>query len=127
MPTTLGGRSILRSSDHVFAFVAEDFEGFVQDRSQLGKDRATTNATAFVMLDLRLWDAHLVSDLLKIPISHRGLVQSGRHPNTAMPMTGVAKMPPSCRSGISFKQRVWRQAVVAKRSCLARDAADFGL
>jgi hypothetical protein len=32
--------------------VAEDLEGFVEDRSQLREDRAATNATAFVMLDL---------------------------------------------------------------------------
>jgi hypothetical protein len=41
-----------------------------------------------------------------------------------MPMTGVAKTHPSCRSGVSFKQRVWREPADAKRSCLARDAAD---
>ena len=35
--------------------------------------------------------------LLEIPISHRGLVQCGRRPNNSMPMTGVAKMHPSCR------------------------------
>jgi hypothetical protein len=37
------------------------------------------------------------TDLLEIPISHRGLVQSGRHPDNSMPMPGVAKMHPSCR------------------------------
>ena len=37
------------------------------------------------------------TDLLEIPISHRGLVQCGRHPDNSMPMTGVAKMHPSCR------------------------------
>ena len=36
-------------------------------------------------------------DLQEIPISHRGLVQCGRHPNNSMPRTGVAKMHPSCR------------------------------
>ena len=53
-------RTILRSGDHVFALVAKDLGRFVEDRSQLGEDRATTNATAFVMLDLRLWNAHSV-------------------------------------------------------------------
>ena len=67
------------------------------------------------------------TDLQGIPISHRGLVQCGRHPDNSMPMTGVAKMHPSCRLGVSFKQRVWRQPADAKRSCLARDAADFEL
>ena len=67
------------------------------------------------------------TDLQEIPISQSGLVQWGRHPNNAMPMTGVAQMHPSCRSGVSFKQRVWRQPADAKRSCLARDAADFEL
>ena len=51
-------RSILRSCDHILALVTEDLERFVEDRSKLGEDRAATNATAFVMLDLRLWDAH---------------------------------------------------------------------
>jgi hypothetical protein len=37
-----------------FFLITEDLERFVQDRSNLGKDRATANATAFVMLDLRL-------------------------------------------------------------------------
>ncbi|MFM9064846.1 MAG: hypothetical protein ACKOOI_17675, partial [Pirellula sp.] len=54
VPTTLGGSSILWSRDHVFALVAEDLERFVEDRSQLGKDRATTNATTFVVLDWSL-------------------------------------------------------------------------
>jgi hypothetical protein len=56
------------------------------------------------------------TDLQEIPISQRGLVQCGRHPNNSMPMTGVAKMHPSCRSGVSFKQRVWHQPADAKRS-----------
>jgi hypothetical protein len=51
----------------------------------------------------------------------------GRHPNNSMPMMGLAKTHPSCRSGVSFKQRVWREPADAKRSCLARDAADFVL
>ena len=37
------------------------------------------------------------TDLQGIPISHRGLVQCGRHPDNSMPMTGVAKMHTSCR------------------------------
>jgi hypothetical protein len=48
------------SCDHVFAFVPEDLEGFVEDRSQLRKDRTTANPSAFVMLDLRLRDTHPV-------------------------------------------------------------------
>ncbi|RLS73826.1 MAG: hypothetical protein DWH99_02525 [Planctomycetota bacterium] len=48
----VGCRSILRCGNHVFALIAEDLEGFVQDRSQLREDRATANATTFVMLDL---------------------------------------------------------------------------
>ena len=48
---------ILWSRDHILALIAEYLEGIVEDRSQLGEDRATTNATNFVMLDLRLWDA----------------------------------------------------------------------
>ena len=51
-------RSILWSRDHILALVAEDLEGFVEDRSKLGEDRATTNATGFVMLDLWLWNTH---------------------------------------------------------------------
>gem|GEM_PF-6202422 len=54
----VGGSSILRCGDHVFALIAEDLEDFVEDRSKLGEDRAATNATAFVMLHLRLWNAH---------------------------------------------------------------------
>jgi hypothetical protein len=41
----VGSRSILGRSDHVFAFVAEYLERFVEDRSQLREDRAATNAT----------------------------------------------------------------------------------
>ena len=37
-----------------FFLITEDLECFVEDRSQLGKDRATANATTFVVLDLRL-------------------------------------------------------------------------
>jgi hypothetical protein len=37
---------------------SQDLEGFVKDRPKLRKDRAATNAPAFVMLDLRFWDAH---------------------------------------------------------------------
>ena len=46
-------------------------------------------------LEVVIW----YTDLLEIPISHRGLVQCGRHPNNSMPMTGVAKMHPSFRWG----------------------------
>ena len=56
----VGGSSILRCGDHILALVAEDLERVVEDRSQLREDRATANATAFVMLDFRLWDAHSV-------------------------------------------------------------------
>ena len=56
----VGCGSILWRGDHVFALVAEDFESFVEDRSQLGEDRAATNATTFVVLDLWLRDAHPV-------------------------------------------------------------------
>jgi hypothetical protein len=54
----IGCRSILRSGDHVFALITEDLERFVEDRSKLREDRAATNATAFVTLDLRLRDAY---------------------------------------------------------------------
>ena len=56
----IGCGSALRRGDHIFAFVAEYLEGFVEDRSKLGEDRAATNATTFVMLDLWLWNAHSV-------------------------------------------------------------------
>ena len=36
--------------------IAEDLERFIEDRSKLRQDRATANATAFVMLDLWLLD-----------------------------------------------------------------------
>ena len=54
----VSGRSILRGRDHVLALVSKDLEGFVENRSKLGEDRATANATAFVMLDFRLWNTH---------------------------------------------------------------------
>ena len=54
----VGCRSILWRSDHILAFVAENLEGLIEDRSKLGEDRATTNDTTFVVLDLRLGDAH---------------------------------------------------------------------
>jgi hypothetical protein len=38
----------------------KDLERFVEDRSKLRKNRAATNATTFVMLDLRHWDTHSV-------------------------------------------------------------------
>ena len=57
---SIGCRSILWSRDHVFALVTEDLEGFVEELSTVGKDRAATNATAFVMLDLWLWNTHSV-------------------------------------------------------------------
>ena len=49
---------MLGRSDHVLALIAEYLEGFVEERSQLGEDRSTANATTLVMLDLRLRDAH---------------------------------------------------------------------
>jgi phosphatidylserine decarboxylase len=39
---------------------SEDLEGFVKEGTQLGEDRAATNTGAFVMLVLRLGDAHPV-------------------------------------------------------------------
>ena len=41
------------SSDHILALVAEHLKRFVEDRSQLGEDRATTNAMSFVVFNLR--------------------------------------------------------------------------
>ena len=57
---SIGCRSILWSRDHVFALVTEDLEGFVEDRTQLWKDRVATNAKDLLMLHLRIWDAHPV-------------------------------------------------------------------
>ena len=56
----VGCRAVLRCGDHVFALVAKDLEGFVEDGAKLWKDWATANATSFVMLDLWLWDTHPV-------------------------------------------------------------------
>jgi hypothetical protein len=56
----MGYGTILWSGDHVLALIAEDLEGFVEDRSKLGEDRAATNATTFVMLELRLRNTHAV-------------------------------------------------------------------
>jgi len=65
----VGCRAILRSGDHIFALVAKDLERFVEDRSNLGKDRATTNPTAFVVLDFQLKTNPRPSNrrLLRIP------------------------------------------------------------
>ena len=38
--------------------MAKDLARFVEDRTKLGEDRAAANATAFVMLDFWLWNAH---------------------------------------------------------------------
>ena len=54
----VGCRSVLGSGDHVFTLVSEDLEGFVEDRTQLGKDRASANPPSFVVLDLWLRDIH---------------------------------------------------------------------
>ncbi len=56
----VGCGSILRSRDHIVAFVPEDLERFIEDRSQLRKDWAATNPATFVVLDLWLGDAHPV-------------------------------------------------------------------
>ncbi|MBM3967493.1 MAG: hypothetical protein FJ308_20920 [Planctomycetes bacterium] len=62
LPTHLcvGCRSVARHCNDILALGAEDLESFVQDRSEFWKDRATANATSFMVLDLRLWDAHSV-------------------------------------------------------------------
>jgi hypothetical protein len=54
------------------------------------------------------------TDLPGFPFSHRGRAQCGRHPNNSMPMTGVRKLHPCCRSSVPFKQRVWRQPNTVK-------------
>jgi hypothetical protein len=52
---------MLGRNDHILAFVAEDLEGFIEDRSKLREEhRAATNAKAKVMFHLRIWDAHPV-------------------------------------------------------------------
>ena len=50
----VGCGSVLGSRDHIFALVSNDLKRFVEDRTQLGKDRAAANAKDFVVLDLRL-------------------------------------------------------------------------
>ena len=49
-----------KSQFSILALVAEDLEGLVEDRSKFGEDRATANATTYVMFDLRLWDTHTI-------------------------------------------------------------------
>jgi len=44
----------------ILPLIAEDFEGFVEDRSKLGEDWAAANTTALVMFHLRIRDAHPV-------------------------------------------------------------------
>jgi hypothetical protein len=46
------------SRDHIFALVTEVLERFVEDWSQLGKDRAATDSPTFVVLDLWHRDTH---------------------------------------------------------------------
>jgi hypothetical protein len=46
--------------DHIFALVADDLEGFVEDRSQFEKERTVANATTFVLKVLWLRDSHPV-------------------------------------------------------------------
>ena len=58
MNSHVGDGAVLGRGDHIFAFVPEDLERFVEDRTQLRKDWAATNATAFVVLDVWLWDTH---------------------------------------------------------------------
>ena len=50
----VGCRAVLRCGDHVFALVAKDLEGFVEDRTQLRKDRTATNSMSFMVLDFNL-------------------------------------------------------------------------
>jgi len=72
----LGGSPIPGSRDYILALVAEYLEAFVEDRSQFREDRATTNATAFVMLDLGLWNAdwvHFPSDVIQPSRSVEGI------------------------------------------------------
>ena len=49
---------IQRRTSERSATIAKDFEGLVLDRTQLGKDRATANPAAFVVLDLWHRDTH---------------------------------------------------------------------
>jgi hypothetical protein len=56
----ISGSSILWCRDHIFALVPEDLERFIEDRSKFREDRATTNATSFVMLDLWFENAQAV-------------------------------------------------------------------
>jgi len=67
----VGCGSVLGCGDHIVALVAKDLEGFVEDRTQLGKDWATTNPAAFVMLDLWLWNAHPVQLPIDVVPSQR--------------------------------------------------------
>ena len=56
----VGCGSILGSCDHILALIAKDLEGFVEDWDQLREDRAAANATTFIMLNVRLGDAHSI-------------------------------------------------------------------
>jgi|LakMenEpi03Aug12_release.lakeMendotaPanAssembly.Ray.scaffolds.fasta_scaffold1654624_2 hypothetical protein len=70
----VGRRAVLGSGYHIFALVSKDLERFVEDRSQLGKDRTATNATAFVMLDLWHRDARPV----QFPVDDRPSARNRR-------------------------------------------------
>lgn len=63
----VGRGSVLQCGDHIFALVAEELEGLVEDRLKLRKDRAATNSTAFAMFNLRFRDTlpiHLPIDIV---------------------------------------------------------------
>mgnify|MGYP003341451441 CR=1 FL=1 len=93
----LGCRSVLGSRDHVFTLVAEDLEGFVEDGSQLGKDRATTNPTTFVVFYLRLWNAHPVYLPVDVVPAKRQCFR--RRPSDSFPSRCRPPIPEACNLG----------------------------
>jgi hypothetical protein len=57
----VGCEALLGSGGHIFAFVSQDLERFIEDRTLLRKDWAATNTTTFVVFDLWLRDTHPIA------------------------------------------------------------------
>lgn len=88
--TVLGLLIEIAAQDHFFFATSHPFRFDTPERrpslktEESGKFGTQLPSPSYCPFETVLWYTDL-----QIPISHMGLVHSGRHPNNSMPMTGV--------------------------------------
>ena len=87
----------VRTSERSATF-SEDLKSFIEDRSQLRKNRTTPNPAALVVLDLRFWDAHPIHFPIDVLPAQRQRFGGRSRPSfrDSQPPVSIPRLWPAC-------------------------------